>query len=74
MWVIEYVGRYCAQSGRNLAAQQPRTMRWFQGAEGEGGTELMVDEMRRTMSSALFVSCGVVSKPGVVACANDSVP
>ena len=39
MYVMGKVGRYSAQRGRNLMAQQPRTKRWFHGFRGFGGTD-----------------------------------
>lgn len=56
MFEIAKSGRYCAQKGRNFAAQMPRTIRRFHGAEEEGGTEAMAVAMRRMIFSALLVS------------------
>ena len=54
MCVMGNVGRYCAQRGRYLTAQQPRTMRRFQGLRGFGATDRMVSAMRRmTLSASL---------------------
>ena len=59
MWVMGKVGRYLAQWGRYLAAQQPRRIRWGQGLEGWGGVEEMVCAMRRMIVSASLSSLGV---------------
>ena len=56
MCVIAKVGRYFAQSGMNLAAQQPNTMRWFQGLSGFGGTLAMVFAINLITSSASLSS------------------
>ena len=56
MCVIAKVGRYFAQSGMNLAAQQPNTMRWFQGLSGFGGTLAMVSAINLITSSASLSS------------------
>lgn len=56
MWVMENVGRYLAQKGMYLAAQQPRTMRSFHGFRGLGETEAIVWAMRRIIVSASLSS------------------
>ncbi len=55
---IGNVGRYFAHRGRNLAAQQPRTMRWSQ-CFALGETEEMVWAMRRMTVSASLSSCRI---------------
>ena len=56
MCVIAKVGRYFAQSGMNLAAQQPNTMRWFQGLSKLGATVAMVSAINLIASSASLSS------------------
>ncbi len=56
MCVIAKVGRYFAQSGMNLAAQQPNTMRWFQGLSEFGATVAMVFAINLITSSASLSS------------------
>ena len=56
MCVIAKVGRYFAHSGMNLAAQQPKTMRWFQGLSGFGATLAMFSPINRITSSASLSS------------------
>ena len=54
MWVMGKVGRYLAQRGRYLTAQQPRTKRCSHGFRGFGGTDRMVSAIRRmTLSASL---------------------
>lgn len=60
MCVIAKVGRYFAQSGMNLAAQQPNTIRWFQGLSGFGGTLAMTSAINLMTSSASLSSCSHV--------------
>ena len=56
MFVIAKVGRYFAQSGMNLAAQQPNTMRWSQGLSGFGAALAMVFAINLITSSASLSS------------------
>ena len=60
MCVIAKVGRYFAQSGMNLAAQQPNTMRSFQGLSGFGATLAIVSAMNLITSSASLSSWSYV--------------
>ena len=56
MCVIAKVGRYFAQSGMNLAAQQPNTMRWFQGFSGFGATLAIASAINLITSPASLSS------------------
>ena len=68
MCVIAKVGRYFAQSGTNLAAQQPNTMRWFQGLSEFGATVAMVSAINLITSSASLSSWSHVRADTLMLC------
>ncbi len=68
MCVIAKVGRYFAQSGMNLAAQQPNTMRWFQGLSEFGATVAMVSAINLITSSASLSSWSHVRAGTLMLC------